>query len=207
LRPIFKEVYETAKANTYKNLDNSDIDIYIIDSMTVNACAIGKHTVAVTKGAVNTFSEVELKAILAHEIAHISNTDTLAQIYAMIGNGIFTLCILLVKSVWWLLRKIPALESGLNIVETVFDWLIFLFMFLMQIVMSVSSRKAELRADSYTVGLGYGMEMVGALYTLEKMSLGDCGAVIEKLLSSHPRVTSRIEALEIQLGIQSDETQ
>jgi heat shock protein HtpX len=66
--------------------------------MSVNACAMGKHTIAVTKGAMKTFSEEELKAILSHEVAHILNMDTMALIYTMIGNGIFTAIIVMVKN-------------------------------------------------------------------------------------------------------------
>ena len=196
-------VYVKAKL---KNPELEDgIKIYIIDSMTVNACAIGKHTVAVTKGAMQTFSEDELKAVLAHEIAHILNMDTIAVIYTMIGNGIFTFCIVLLKLIWWLISRIRALESGVRFVERIFDGLVFIFLFLVQIVLSISDRKSERRADEYTITLGYGEDMVDALYLLEKISLSGEKSIIEKLLASHPRVTARIEALEVKLGIQTGE--
>ena len=69
LTPIFEEVYEEAK---HKHPDLGYIEMCIIDKMTVNVCALGKHTIAVSKGAIATFSEGELKAIIAHEIAHIA---------------------------------------------------------------------------------------------------------------------------------------
>jgi heat shock protein HtpX len=203
LLPIFQEVYEKAKANTAKNLDNSDINIYIIDSMTVNAFAIGQGTIAVTKGAISAFSEDELKSVIAHEIAHISNFDTLAKIYVLIGNGIFSACILVYKIFCFLLKKlIPPTEKTVDFIEMLFDGIVFIFLFLLQITMAISSRKSERRADSYAVGLGYGAEMVSALYFLEKMSLSGESSLVERILASHPRITSRIEALEIQLGIQ-----
>ena len=49
LMPLFEEVYESAKiANP--NL-NKGIQLYIMDGMYVNAFAIGRETVAVTRGA------------------------------------------------------------------------------------------------------------------------------------------------------------
>lgn len=62
LLPIFEEVYQEVKSK-YPNLHY--IEICIIDNMNVNACALGISTVAVTKGALETFTEDELKGILA----------------------------------------------------------------------------------------------------------------------------------------------
>lgn len=52
--PLFKEVFEQAKI---KNKYLNKIEICIIDNMTVNAMALGRRTIAVTKGAINTFTE------------------------------------------------------------------------------------------------------------------------------------------------------
>ncbi|MDR1410525.1 MAG: M48 family metalloprotease [Oscillospiraceae bacterium] len=81
------------------------------------------------------------------------------------------------------------------------EW-IAAFLFLMQITMSLNSRKSEKRADMLAVDLGYGESMVESLYLLEKINLGGEGSVIQRLLASHPRVTARIERLEVVLGIQ-----
>jgi heat shock protein HtpX len=204
LRPIFDEVYAKAKANN-PELEDFNIDIYVIDSMAVNACAVGLRTVAVTKGAIKAFSTEQLKGIISHEIAHILNADTFAKIKILIGNGIFTLCIFMAKLVWWLIGRVPAFRNPMQAVSRLLDILVFAFLFPMMIVMAISDRKAERRADSYAVEIGYGEDLVGALYVLEKISLKGLEGMIAKLLSTHPRVTSRIEALEVQLGIQEDE--
>ncbi|MDR1410120.1 MAG: M48 family metalloprotease [Oscillospiraceae bacterium] len=199
LHPIFQEVYDKAKVN---NPELGKIELHIIDTMSVNACAMGKHTIAVTKGAMQTFSEDELKAILTHEIAHILNMDTMALIYTLIGNGIFSVLISIVKIVYWLMSKIEQLESFVQIADGIFSTITTAFLFLMQIALAVSDRKAERRVDEYTITLGYGEDMVEALYLLEKISLEGGGGIIQKLLASHPRVTSRIENLEVRLGLQ-----
>jgi len=64
LNPIWEEVYNEAKQK-YPCLTD-DIQLCVVDKMTVNALALGKHTIAVSKGAIETFSENELKAILTH---------------------------------------------------------------------------------------------------------------------------------------------
>ena len=45
--------------------------------------------------------------------------------------------------------------------------------------------------------------MVVALYLLEKISLSGNKSIVDKPLASHPRVTSRIENLEVRLRIQA----
>ncbi|MDR1409636.1 MAG: M48 family metalloprotease [Oscillospiraceae bacterium] len=199
LRPLFQEVYAKAKA---KNPELGKIELHIIDSMSVNACAMGQHTIAVTKGAMKTFSEEELKAILSHEVAHILNMDTMALIYTMIGNGIFSVLISIIKMFYWLMSKIEALRPYVELADKIFNGVTFAFLFLMQIALAVSDRKAERRADEYAVTLGYGEDMVEALYLLEEISLQGGEGIIQKLLASHPRVTSRIENLEVRLGLQ-----
>ena len=59
-----------------------------------------------------------------------------------------------------------------------------------------------MRTDQYPAALGCGENMVDALYLIQKMSLNGEKRIMKKLLVSHPRVTSRIEALEVRLGIQ-----
>jgi heat shock protein HtpX len=202
LRPLFKEVVGKARA---KNPELGKIDLFVIDSMNVNACAIGNHTIAVTKGAMSTFSEDELKAVLSHEIAHILNRDTAATLYTLIGNGIFMLIILPLKLLFAFVRVSDGFERVGAICEAIWGAIVGAFLFLMQLALSINSRKAERRADMYAITLGYGESMVEALYLLEKISLGGEGSAIKRLLASHPRVTARIERLEIALGVQAEE--
>lgn len=94
LQPLFDEVYERAKEK-YKKLRK--IEICVIDNMTVNAMAIGRRTIAVTKGAMQTFTEDELKAVIGHELAHLIHGDTMATLYIIIGNGILSVFLLIAR--------------------------------------------------------------------------------------------------------------
>ncbi len=199
--PLFQEVYSHAKEK-YSYLD--EIELCMIDNMTVNAMAIGKRTIAVTKGAMETFSEEELKAVLAHEVAHILHGDTLASLYAIVGNGIFTVYILINRFFLFLLDLIDSSASRrrsifsliLTFTRFIFETMIYLFSFLMQIAMSANSRTSEYRADKFAYDIGYDSDMIEALYLLEKISLGDNSTIIQKMIASHPRITLRINRLE-----------
>lgn len=199
--PLFEEVYEQAKS---KNKYLNKIEICVIDNMTVNAIAIGKHTIAVTKGAMQTFTEDELKAVMAHEVAHIVHEDTTARLYAIIGNGIFTIILFIYKLILFIFecinetvsRNKNVLSFFIALIRFILEISTFLFTFSLQIVMMTNSRKNEINADKFSYDLGYDREMIESLYLLEKISLGDNSTIIQKMTASHPRITKRIEYLE-----------
>ena len=200
LNPLFEEVYTEAKRR-FPSLGY--IELCIIDTITVRACAMGKHTIAITKGAMETFSGDELKGIIAHEIAHIVYLDTMARIYAIIANGIYTIMFLVIKLILFFIELFHSVEGeshkmgfAIRVVRLFFELLIFLEMLLMQAVLAIDSRKSEFRADRFAYELGYGEELTTALYLLEKINLGDDSGIIQKMIASHPRITARIANLE-----------
>jgi heat shock protein HtpX len=199
LRPLFREVYQKAKA---QNPELGQIELFIVDTMKVNTIALGSHTIAVSKGAMHTFSEEEMRAVLAHEIAHILYRDTMTALYAYMGNGIFMGLILLIKVSVALSQTIDSLRRSADFMDVVLGAIISAFLFLMQIAQARASRKAEKRADDYALQLGYGEDLVQALYLLEKMSLGGEGSIKQRLTATHPRLTARIGRLETALGVQ-----
>lgn len=203
LLPIFEEVNGIAKEHDNKL---NKVELCIIDNMTVNACALGRHTIAVTKGAMDTFSEDELKAVISHEFGHISNCDTVASLCSLIANGFFTLLVIVSKFVLNILDMARAIFTDNGIVKFflallrfIFELIVFLFSFLMEAAKSYGSRKNEYGADDYAFTLGYGQELLEALYLLEKISLGDNSPIIQKMLADHPRITARIKMLEAKL--------
>lgn len=201
LQPLFEEVYERAKEK-YKKLRK--IEICVIDNVTVNAMALGRRTIAVTKGAMQTFTEEELKAVIGHEIAHLVHGDTMATIYAIIGNGIFSIFVMIARLFLLLLDWVQSAFNGkrgflailIFLLKLCFEVYIWILNFGLQVILSVNSRKNEFRADMFSYSIGYDSDMIEALYLLEKISLGDNSSIIQKMIASHPRITLRIKHLE-----------
>ena len=83
LNNLIKEIAERAKIKKPK--------AYIIPSQVPNAFATGrsqeKAVVAVTTGLLEELNERELKGVLAHEISHIKNKDTLISTVAVVLAG------------------------------------------------------------------------------------------------------------------------
>lgn len=201
LQPLFDEVYERAKEK-YKKLRK--IEICVIDNMTVNAMAIGRRTIAVTKGAMQTFTEDELKAVIGHELAHLIHGDTMATLYIIIGNGILSVFLLIARLFILLLDWIQNAFNGkrsifsalMLLIRLYFEFSIRFLNFGLQVILAINSRKNEFKADMFSYAMGYDSDMIEALYLLEKISLGDNSTIIQKMIASHPRITLRIKHLE-----------
>jgi peptidase M48 ste24p len=201
LQPLFDEVYEHAKEK-YKRLRK--IEICVVDNMTVNAMALCRRTIAVTKGAMQTFTEDEIKAVIGHEIAHLVHGDTMASIYAIVGNGILSVFVLVARLFLLLLDWVQSAITGkysifsalMLILRIYFEFCIWFLNFGLQVILSVNSRKNEFKADLFSYSIGYDTDMIEALYLLEKISLGDNSSIIQKMIASHPRITLRIKHLE-----------
>lgn len=206
LLPLFDSVYEDAKA-LYPDLPR--IKIFIVDSLSINACAIGKHTIAVTQGAIDTFSSEELKAVIAHEFSHIYNRDTHMKMLNRVGNGLFSIYILFVDlflkifSLFFIDLDDPDTKHASGLFQALFLCLRFVLnlsvivtLFAGNVLLSGNERKNELRADKFAHEIGHGEGLIDALYLLQKMSLGENMRFVERMQQDHPRVSKRIEKLE-----------
>lgn len=202
LIPLFEEIYEDVKQE-YPNLPH--MEICIIDSLTVNACAMGRHTIAVTRGAVETFTEDELKGVLLHEIGHIVHGDTKATLLNLIGNGLFSIGVIIIKLALLILDLLllPLFNEtkGITVLITsfikfIFNILLFAFTLTGNIILSINSRSNEYSADYFAYKMAYGEELISALYLLQKMSLGENMKLVQRMQASHPHIAKRIGKLE-----------
>ncbi|MDE6155395.1 MAG: M48 family metalloprotease [Eubacterium sp.] len=202
LIPLFEEIYEDVKEE-YPNLP--DMEICMIDSLTVNACAMGRHTIAVTRGAVETFTEDELKGVLLHEIGHIIHGDTKATLLNLIGNGLFSIGVIIIKLALLILDLLllPLFNEtkGITVLVTSFirfilNILLFAFTLTGNILLSINSRNNEYSADYFAYKMAYGEELISALYLLQKMSLGENMKLVQRMQASHPHIAKRIGRLE-----------
>lgn len=93
-------VSRTEAPKLYNALENLCISrgipmpaLQIIETPALNAYAAGlrdgEYVVAVTRGLMDTLSDDELEAVLAHELTHIRNRDTQLLVIAIIFAGIF----------------------------------------------------------------------------------------------------------------------
>lgn len=185
--------------------------VYIIPSAQANAFATGrspKHAaVAATTGILQLLSDEELKGVLAHELAHIKNRDTLiATIAATIAGVISYLATMAQWAALFGLRD----DDGASIVQMLV--LAILTPILATIIQLAISRSREFLADARGAKIaGSGLPLADALVKLSHdsnpMQLGTQataslfisnpmkGKRFFSLLSTHPDTAERVRRL------------
>lgn len=195
--------------------------LYIINTPTPNAFATGrspKHSaIALTLGIINLLNEKELKGVIAHELSHIKNRDTLISVIAAtLAGAIFTLARM---AQWALLfggqRRNDRNNSG--IAQLVGLLLVVVLAPIAAMIIQLAiSRSREYEADR-TAGISTEepLALASALRKLEeavkRYPLANANPAtshmfivnplnkvetITKLFSTHPPISERIKRLE-----------
>lgn len=206
--PIFNEVYAKAKTANPELPDN--IQLFVNDSDEPNAFATGRKTVCVTKGLL-TYSDEQIKGVLAHEFGHLAHKDTDTILVVSVGNLIVT-GIFIVFRVLANITMIFA-EFLTNIfaegIGGVFASLMMHFgRIISDIILALlmrawtqlgvwlcmySSRKNEFEADAYAARCGYAEPLCQVLESFG--TGGKAKGLFAALASSHPDTEKRIASI------------
>lgn len=189
-------------------------EVAIYDAPDVNAFATGpsrnNSLVAVSTGLLNTMSQDEAEAVLAHEVSHVANGDMITL--ALIQGVVNTFVIFLSRVIGHLVDRVifkterghgPAFWVTAIIAEIVLG-------ILASIIVMWFSRQREFRADEGGAKLAGRQKMVSALQRLQQSVdqphlpdqlaafgiAGGIGGGLKKLFMSHPPLTERIDALQ-----------
>lgn len=184
-------------------------EVYIVNEAAPNAFATGrspKHSaVAVTTGALDKLSERELKGVLAHELSHIMNRDTLIQTVAATIAGVISYVAMMARFTAIFGGGGDRDNNGLGILI-----MAIITPILALIIQMAISRSREYLADESGARLMKdGKPLASALGTLEKYSnlpfrhasKATAHMLITNpfkggLLSTHPATKERIKRLE-----------
>jgi heat shock protein HtpX len=208
INPLFAEVYyEVSKK--YPKLSKK-VQVYIKDEATINAYAFGSNTIVITRGALETLDEDQLKGFLAHEFGHLVNQDTRILLALTIGGGFFNIFYWLFKLIirvldffirfyyvrtffklFFLLYLLPLKFIRFILVKV--NWL---FETISALIIGAGSRSNQYRADEMAVQAGYKEHLLSALYLLHEMNIIDNQSLMERLKSGSPHLASRIARLE-----------
>ena len=182
-------------------------DIYVMDASkrTTKANAycggIGRlKQIVLFDNLVNNYTEGEITAVFAHELAHFKNKDTTKMTFFNMLNFLPMMAMMTV------LMLVPEIAQSYG-----FDGASLFFAFyvgfgsvlsivtsLIMIPFNFMSRAFERRADSLAYELGYGDDLISALRKLHKDSLSDMNPhpAVVKLTYNHPPLHERIELIE-----------
>ena len=198
LLEIFNNVKERGEA--YSKMIDYNLNLYIIDSVSVNAFAVGRHTIAVTRGLMATMNDDEIEAIIAHEIGHIVNGDGQVSLLVSLASNVYFWAVMLIikvlQAVAILLGENSFFGSLVGFLKSIFEFALAYLMTALTVLVASTSRKEEYRADKVAFELGYAEPLLSALYKLYDMEMSDKKNLLEKLQAAHPKTVFRIEALE-----------
>lgn len=150
LIPIFKEVYSRAFRNN--RIIGRKIKPYIVDSIEINAFIIGRNTLVITRGAIETFNDEELKGIIAHEFGHLNNFDGQIALLIKFCTTIFLWIFIAVSLIFKLLEK--SFENSFigdlfGMVRQLLEGVVKFVLFIWTLIISGGSRRKEYNADMY----------------------------------------------------------
>lgn len=195
---------------------------YVIDDPAPNAFATGRDpehaAIAVTTGLIQKLDRLELEGVIAHELSHIKNRDTLVQTLAAVLAGTVVLASdWMLRSLWWRGGRrrdegAGQLQALFFVIGIVLAVLAPLFATLIQMAIS---RQREYLADAnaalltrYPDGLASALRKIAAdtnrLRVANKATeplyiynpLRDYGGALNALFNTHPPIEERIRRLE-----------
>lgn len=203
---LARDVYELANRAGLPAMP----EVGIYESEEMNAFATGpsqrRSLVAVSTGLLSQMPPNEVRAVLAHEIAHIKNGDMVTM--TLLQGVINSFAIFLARIIAWAAANF--VDSKLsNLVYFIVNIACqFLFTFLGSFITAYFSRTREYRADAGAADLVGARDMAGALNTLKlKYEPHDAPGGLQTakiagtkglfaLLSTHPPLDDRINALQ-----------
>jgi heat shock protein HtpX len=196
--------------------------VYLVDDPAPNAFATGrspKHAaIAVTTGLLEKMSRVELEGVLAHELSHIRNYDTLVMTIAVTMVGLLVLVAdFFLRFLFWGGRRRD--DSGAGAILGLVGIVLLIFSPLVARAMQFAiSRRREYLADASGVQLTrYPPGLIAALEKLRddgtvvrsasrataplwieeplEVAQGARGSNLNRLFATHPPLDDRIAAL------------
>ena len=181
----------------------------------INAFASGTNHITIHTGALSGLDKRHLLGVLAHELGHLRNRDTiyLTITYAMdrLGQLILNLVILL-NGALNILALIPIVNIVIRIIQIVLLVMIAAVEYVLRLPKWITyyfdSRRHEYAADAYAVSIGLGRELREGLVALglatEQIGMLETGELYDRestgffgrLFITHPKMIKRIQRID-----------
>lgn len=177
--------------------------VYVCNNKHPNAYAIGTRSVVVTTGLLGVVSDEELEGLLAHEVGHIMNRDSVKRMAAQVLNSAGNIASWVMVGVLAFFAFLGDLAGGRGLVALVVGVIALILKMALRVVqylldlgMLAVGRLEEYRADAYAKSLGFGPGLVSFLdrmQYIEQLPQGLWAAISR----THPPTAERIRRLEM----------
>ncbi len=206
--PLLKDVLATVNATKGTAYATETITLLIKDTKDPNALAFGQGTIMITDGLLKTATSEELRAVLAHEVAHLYHKDSVVLIAIVFGSLATRLAMGLYAAYATVADIFSAIFGEVRGPGTVLQIMLLIpaLLFLpviilnwtgtkaLQLLLMAWSRSAEYRADKFAAELGFKTGMIGFL---EKIHSEFDDSFVGRILATHPAPMKRIARLGV----------
>ena len=196
LESLLEEVHNEAVQKF--NLKKLKIKLKIKDDKRHNMAAVGLNTVIVNRKMYEDYDDETLKALMAHELAHLFHRDSvnlgiiyvlisLCSVFVMACSAIMIFCATMAKA---LSRGITILFLPTILVVVCCVGLAFLILastfYCFNIFLRFYYRQNEYRADKFASDLGYGKELI-RFFEMTKDANYEHKGIKKHLFATHPK--------------------
>ncbi len=205
INPLLEEIMRSVKTKYQKNYSYK---ILVADDLTVNSAVIGSNILIITTGTLKTLSDEELQSILAHKTGHIFYGEPLrsslilgADFCGDLAIKCYTLVIKFLALIGELIATPPILGLFFNAYSFILSlllWPINLIKLIHCLLYKWMMRKAEYKADQFTVNLGFGSGLINFLTKEADIEIRKHG-FWNKYTASNPPTELRLDKIELQM--------
>lgn len=190
-----------------------NINLYYIPTDEINAYSLGRKTIGITTGAMNSLDSHIIEAVISHEIGHSINGDMFLYrflfgnlVAAMLVIGLWNAVFIgVIVFIGILLFAFTGMRYNyiayhissaiLNIVRKIMAAIKNILFKVGEAIIAVISRKSEYKADEFAFLLGYGKYLCIFLEKYDTPISFKPRSIIELVYSTHPDNYKRIQRL------------
>lgn len=207
--PLFNEVMSEARFRAPDISEN--VRLYVAETDIVNAYAIGRRIVCLTRGTIDACDDETIRALLSHEFGHMAHRDS--EVSLLICVGLLPLIVgeAIARSIMFGMAAIVrGMDNGLagaigpGFVKLMY-YLVFgipcwLLKVIINLLRTLGSHAAENGADAFCVTLGHGPAL---MKFMEEVSYAETkGSLLDSIFSSHPASAKRVRNIEKLIAMQ-----
>ncbi len=190
------------KAKEKFNFEINDLHLFTIDSPLINAFAMSRNILAVTRGALDTLDTEDLAGLIAHEHGHFYYKDS-EKLAINLGLLVMAEGLLYVNAILMLLKSKLSQIHGLVamvmlipfVLALMFKYVGSIGIWVYNITYPMLSRKQEYRADMFACELGFGKGMLTVLETIQGYEYKE-NNFSSKVTQTHPDTALRIDEID-----------
>lgn len=195
-------LYEVTKAISLKMGKQISYVYYMTDKKKLSSAALGRKTIILSRGLLNTASDEELKAVIAHELSHLYYRDSMVLAMALGANlcsSTIRICLEPISTVLinlgYRARRTSFIYLILGFIGRLLGYVLKGMGLVSRLALESRNRRRTFHADGFSKRLGFLQPMLSYLEKLSEEEDHEDG-FWNKFMERRPATMLRIDRLE-----------